>query len=714
MFTRTRDQCCQRGCPGRGQYYVDCGTCPTFYHAVCLGLEDEPQLRESNPFICDWCRKKKDEDKMELEMLRRLMRSLRPAEVPQPLVLPEFHGLEHEDPAGFISRCRDLLTEAHIDPSQWSRLVQQQLKGPARDWLLLFSGIPFSWEELQQGLTHRFDSPAVRATLQASLYGKHQRENEAADQFITGKIFLYRRLFPNADPNTIIPVIIELLRPQLRPFLRHPVPTTTMELIHRAVPLEGDIKHTAAKHHSTSSSNAPRCHYCPGYHYNRDCPVRQQRRTDPARHIPISSPVAQMALAPDEEETVPRIDIRMGTLAATAVVDSAASRNIINAAKIPNGSTIRARQDVIHLAQREQTMATQGEAEIPVTLAGTTKPINFLVAPELRADAILGNTWLRDMSAQLDYRQGQLRLGNGAVVPLINNPRTGEGTKPEPQRDAAPGGRQQPPPPVKPVPGDPAKEERYQHLSGHVSGPPSQSGRKEDPLASRPLELHMLEIGVTSDSHAPTAAEGICCSEEVPQVEDPLEKGDPGGSQTVAQDVADTRHKVTPPTATEGMPDPLRGGNPTSDGPYSEVTSNTDIPRYIRSPETTGTTNELSGPGCWRAVTTCKEAKPSPPNPDRPADTPTPSQTTPEAARSDAAAPLPVLPPQRRKRSGQPDQIAVCALAMCDQTERAIDASVVVPQGKRNKIVDTRSAFTNHDPNIQTKYDKHRLGPRPP
>ncbi|KAJ4428211.1 hypothetical protein ANN_24226 [Periplaneta americana] len=452
----------------------------------------------------------------------------------------------------------------------------------------------------------------------------------------------------------------------------------------------------------------------PGYHYNRDCPVRKQRRIDPARHIPISSPVAQMALAPDEEETVPRIDIRMGTLAATAVVDSAASRNIINAAKIPNGSTIRARQDVIHLAQREQTMATQGEAEIPVTLAGTTKPINFLVAPELRADAILGNTWLRDMSAQLDYRQGQLRLGNGAVVPLINNPRTGEGTKPEPQRDAAPGGRQQPSPPVKPVPGDPAKEERYQHFSGHVSGPPSQSGRKEDPLASRPLELHMLETGVTSDSHAPTAAEGICCSEEVPQVEDPLEKEDPGGSQTVVQDVADTRHKVTPPTATEGMPDPLRGGNPTSDGPYSEVTSNTDIPRYIRSPETTGTTNELSGPGCWRAVTTCKEAKPSPPNPDRPADTPTPSQTTPEAARSDAAAPLPVLPPQRRKRSGQPDQIAVCALAMCDQTERAIDASVVVPQSKRNKIVDTRSAFTNHDPNIQTKYDKHRLGPRPP
>lgn len=284
MRTRTRDQCCFEGCPGTGTHITYCGSCSNFFHYACLGWEDIVRDVTGVAYSCDECLRRQAAEKEELQRLRLQMEqfSLNFANLcpTRPVVLPEFSGLDHEDPVAFLRICHSSLDEAKVPSSQWVSLIQSQLKGAAKSWQRTYGDLPLSWGDFKDRLLLKFDGPAVRASLQASFYGQPQREADNVEIFLTQKVQMYRRLCPDSEPSNIIPLLIELLKPALRPFLRCPPPSSINDLILRATAVETDLR--AAKSSITSRPRPtpppqpPKCRHCPGWHYHRECPVLQQ------------------------------------------------------------------------------------------------------------------------------------------------------------------------------------------------------------------------------------------------------------------------------------------------------------------------------------------------------------------------------------------------------------------------------------------------------
>ena len=77
-----------------------------------------------------------------------------------------------------------------------------------------------SWSEFKAALQQEYDSPHIIASLQAELYGRRQPEDEDVRQFIQAKLNLFKRLDPTQDEVWFYPQIIELMLPDLKPYLR--------------------------------------------------------------------------------------------------------------------------------------------------------------------------------------------------------------------------------------------------------------------------------------------------------------------------------------------------------------------------------------------------------------------------------------------------------------------------------------------------------------
>ena len=114
---------------------------------------------------------------------------------------------------------------------------------------------------------------------------------------------LARRLFPDAPEQQIVGILIESLRPSVKKLLRTSTFETVGDLALRTKQIEADeleernavrrnvqIPASADKmqHKSTGPSAAaaaptkssPRCHFCPGRHWNRDFPVNPINRQE--------------------------------------------------------------------------------------------------------------------------------------------------------------------------------------------------------------------------------------------------------------------------------------------------------------------------------------------------------------------------------------------------------------------------------------------------
>lgn len=209
-----------------------------------------------------------------------------------------FAGMDHEDPQTFLSQCEQYFTNAAIEPAVWSRMVTTCLMERAAKWYELYHGLALPWSKFSALIKQHFAGVAALNKLQIKLYAAKQEEKEAVGVFLQKKYLLALRMLPTADEEQITSLLLESLKPSIRKVLRAAKISTFEDLVERALQAEADEADEATRKPSASRAapaaaqpgnlvsattaprSPPQCHYCPGRHFHRDCPILKTRQPD--------------------------------------------------------------------------------------------------------------------------------------------------------------------------------------------------------------------------------------------------------------------------------------------------------------------------------------------------------------------------------------------------------------------------------------------------
>ena len=239
------------------------------------------------------------EDPMELlRNLQRLLRSDAAAQKEPTRRTPTFSGYDDEDPRLFLRNIEQHFA-GKVHPDDYVVTAAEQLQHAAAKW---YSTIHYrmDWEEFKTLLTQKFDDTEVLAELHIKLYSEKQRTHETAIDFLKRKELLARRL-GLANELILATVFRKLMKPEIVHALPLPMPVSLEELKSTAVAIENRLgeqgklqlrpKSEPARKPASNpptktqdnqaDENVPKCWHCPGRHWNRDCPVRQQKIPKP-------------------------------------------------------------------------------------------------------------------------------------------------------------------------------------------------------------------------------------------------------------------------------------------------------------------------------------------------------------------------------------------------------------------------------------------------
>lgn len=247
--------------------------------------------------------------------MQALAANLPAAPVPQapPAVTPlpaEFHGLPYEDPVVFSNDLETFFATAHTPEREKARIAASLLKNEASKWYGIYQNLNWPWETFRERLLAEYNAPCVLANSRTDLYGRHQTVSEPVMLFLEEKVRLAARLQPELQAQELVALLIELLHPRIQRFIYAAAPRTVQDLLSHARLTEKSFKaDTAAKtskavnqpatedtakntvpaaprtapraapHTAPPAYNRqpPKCHFCPGRHYHRDCPVLRER-----------------------------------------------------------------------------------------------------------------------------------------------------------------------------------------------------------------------------------------------------------------------------------------------------------------------------------------------------------------------------------------------------------------------------------------------------
>lgn len=222
--------------------------------------------------------------------------ALRQALCRQLPTVPQFHGLDHEDPERFITRCTEYFEALHIPDERRTRTASKGLKGAAETWFRACKEMDLDWDRLAELLRLRFNSRQIKSEIAAKLYGVQQGEKEPVGPFLQRKYMLFQRVRPTEDEATKVEALIGTIKPSIRRFLRSQEINDYAGLLTIALQLEADENDSRnkakgnttkmipsetnnGKNKDRQQSSNPKCRFCPEYHWHRDCPVFQKRQS---------------------------------------------------------------------------------------------------------------------------------------------------------------------------------------------------------------------------------------------------------------------------------------------------------------------------------------------------------------------------------------------------------------------------------------------------
>lgn len=214
------------------------------------------------------------------------------------LTPPQFAGKKYEDPKNFIESCESVFRNSGVPPSEWVRLIQDQLSESAATWYKMVKSLGLSWNEFLIEFADRWDSPAIRSQLMAELMSVRQRPEQSLTDFCIYKYNLARRIelqLPEAD---IVEIVGSLARDEFISLVRLANPHTFRDLRRVAKQLDGPRRSVTAAPDQTAAkrsqlavkpSGGPKdphppkkgvvCYECGGPHYANVC----ENRVDKAK-----------------------------------------------------------------------------------------------------------------------------------------------------------------------------------------------------------------------------------------------------------------------------------------------------------------------------------------------------------------------------------------------------------------------------------------------
>jgi hypothetical protein len=118
------------------------------------------------------------------------------------LQLPEFSGLDHEDPQNFLELCEKGL--ATTNPALWRDKIATRLRGSAAEWWSHNAPFAPRYEDLKRAVVNKYGGPEIVIELHAQYYGTRQAVGESTDSFLSRKRRIAKRIFPNITEEKFI------------------------------------------------------------------------------------------------------------------------------------------------------------------------------------------------------------------------------------------------------------------------------------------------------------------------------------------------------------------------------------------------------------------------------------------------------------------------------------------------------------------------------
>lgn len=241
------------------------------------------------------------------DIIQQLLAGMQSLTAKPTVDLPTFSGGLLEDPTRFLDALADLSPQD--TPTDRLLAAEKQLRGDAAAWWNAFTEVDRTYEDLKRMLLDKYDDIQVQAQLSAQYYGLKQTSREAVKDFLQMKAKLAKRL--NLQPQDHISLFIGMMLPEVRPLLRQPQPRTMLELIARAMTAEEDVREQAAAKKALPTPRPkqaeastplerrpPRCHFCPEFHFHRDCPIFTRRNPTPGNDQPTADASSSTAGRP--------------------------------------------------------------------------------------------------------------------------------------------------------------------------------------------------------------------------------------------------------------------------------------------------------------------------------------------------------------------------------------------------------------------------------
>ncbi|XP_064214537.1 uncharacterized protein LOC135266972 [Tribolium castaneum] len=194
----------------------------------------------------------------------------------EPLPLPEFFGENHEDPQRFLDTC--LLRINNDNQEIRLQRIVSQLRGPAKEWWRLNGSLIPTYEDFTAAFLNRYNGVSHLFKLKASLYGDGQR-NENVEHFLRRKWLLAKRVAPELPESQLVRLTAGLLTPELAAASGTVFPQSMNDFIEAMIQVEENRKRLPSNH-TRQPPSLPKCRFCPGFHFHRDCSAKPPPEVD--------------------------------------------------------------------------------------------------------------------------------------------------------------------------------------------------------------------------------------------------------------------------------------------------------------------------------------------------------------------------------------------------------------------------------------------------
>lgn len=391
-----------------------------------------------------------------------------------------FSGQMAQDPSIFLQRLEHCLEGRRLEiPDDIDNAVTQYLEGDALRWYRKHRGTFRCLPDFTRAFREEFTSDQRQLALQTAVYNTRMREDDIPTAFVGKLRQLCLRYNPSWPERELVLHLTSRLTREYRIYVSHARPQTVVELFEecdrwysnfrpdiseepsRATKLKKlyDKVQEKVKSHSQPSvsstkANAgprdnvvstpqpsmsstspgpslPKCWYCPGYHFNRDCPTAskrtprsQSRRPESPKRDKERKPKREDAMVAQHDMSVsPRVMLRIRDQDVIALIDTASSTSLAKSkfAELP----------LEHIEPHHFTLATP-EARLEINQSGRLRATigeyrfqsTVLVSDNITPDVLLGYPWLVEQRAIIDTTRGCMYVGTSTrhTIHFINTP----------------------------------------------------------------------------------------------------------------------------------------------------------------------------------------------------------------------------------------------------------------------------------------------------